>query len=153
MTILSRSHHISDKSSFSFKQGLKVRRLPGFGTQCLDFIFLDELTASELLYLTVQITDVSHGDTHKEGCLHTVAAHCEHTPGRQKRHTPFQRGAVPHQCLCGPKLRSKCRSERMSASELGRKIRFKKQMWSAEFINFKIQKNTQGKLSMEFVFS
>lgn len=57
------------------KQGLKVRLLPGFSTQRLDFVFLDELTASELLYLTVQITDVPHSDTHREICLHTMVTH------------------------------------------------------------------------------
>lgn len=77
MTILSSVHHISDKKLLLIhsEPGLKVRLLPGFGTQCLDFIFLDELTASELLYLTVQITDVSHGDTHRESCFHTMLTH------------------------------------------------------------------------------
>lgn len=39
---------------------------PGFGTQGFHFIFLDELTASELLYLSVQVTDVPHCHTHRE---------------------------------------------------------------------------------------
>lgn len=49
-----------------------VLPVPGFGTQCFDFIFLNELTASELLYLSVQVTDVSHRDTHRESCSHTM---------------------------------------------------------------------------------
>lgn len=55
--------------------------LPGFGTQCFDFILLNELTASELLYLSVQVTDVPHCDTHREelltqyGHTHTLLSH------------------------------------------------------------------------------
>lgn len=49
--------------------------LPGFGTQCFDFVLLNELTASELLYLSVQVTDVPHCHTHREGCLYTTATH------------------------------------------------------------------------------
>lgn len=50
-----------------------IEVIPGFGTQCFDFIFLDELTASELLYLSVQVTDVPHCHTHREKLLdHTL---------------------------------------------------------------------------------
>ncbi len=43
---------------------LNTEVLPRFGTQCLDFIFPDKFTASELLDLSVQVNDVAHHDTH-----------------------------------------------------------------------------------------
>ena len=49
--------------------------LPGFGTQCFDFIFLNELTASELLDLPVQVTDVPHCHTHRESWPNTLFTH------------------------------------------------------------------------------
>lgn len=54
--------------------------LPSFGTQGFDFIFLDELTASELLYLPVQVTDVPHCHTHRSRCWHPhTHPLCSHT--------------------------------------------------------------------------
>lgn len=70
---------ISDNSSSNVCVSVSVHRaqseaLPGFGTQCFDFVFFNELTASELLYLTVQVTDVPHCDTHRESCSQTRGA-------------------------------------------------------------------------------
>ncbi len=60
----------------------RVHSLPGFRTQRFDFIFFNELTPSELLYLSVQVTDVPHCDTHRESCSHTMVTHSSsHTPG------------------------------------------------------------------------
>lgn len=67
-------------------RGDTANTLPGFGTQCFDFVFFDELTASELLYLSVQITDVPHCDTHRESCSHTTVTQSSgHGPGGQRR--------------------------------------------------------------------
>lgn len=60
--------------------------LPGFGTQCFDFVFFNELTASELLYLSVQVTDVPHCHTHRESSSHTIWSHT-HTPLLSLSHT------------------------------------------------------------------
>lgn len=39
---------------------------PGFGAQRFDFVLLDQLTSSQLLYLPVQVTDVSHCHAHRD---------------------------------------------------------------------------------------
>lgn len=40
--------------------------LPGFGTKRFDLILFDELTSPQLVDLSVQIADVTHGQLHKQ---------------------------------------------------------------------------------------
>lgn len=61
--------------------------LPGFGTQGFDLILLDELTPPQLVNLSVQITDVTHGESPKQSMsvspLASLSAACCY------RHRPF----------------------------------------------------------------
>lgn len=132
------------------RQGLKVGLLPGFSTQRLDFIFLDELTASELLYLTVQITDVPHSDTHRESCSHTLVTHSEHThwiglTGAQSQTNLF----VDCSCrLC----KSDCWLEKLQTVELWKKIRRK--IYKFRTTRKTIQENSQcNSCSARYIYS